>query len=85
MSNKYCHSVFLATQILDALTIAVGVEDLDGFIEADETFFGYNRKGNFTKDRNYKKGALTTTEKTTKKVKKKSEDCPMSKSPLAQH
>lgn len=67
MSNKYCHSVFLATQILDALTIAVGVEDLDGFIEADETFFGYNRKGNFTKDRNYKKELLPRQRKLRKK------------------
>ena len=41
-------------KILDTLAIAVDVGDLEGLIEADETFFRYNRKGNFTKIRSYK-------------------------------
>lgn len=40
-------------------------------VEADETFFRYNRKGNFTKVRSYKKGVRTSTGRTTKQTKKK--------------
>ena len=42
-----------------------------GLVEADETFFRYNRKGNFTKVRSYKKGVRTSTGRTTKQAKKK--------------
>ena len=45
--------------------------DLVGLVEADETFFRYNRKGNFTKVRSYKKGVRTSTGRTTKQAKKK--------------
>lgn len=62
---------FWRHKILDALTTAIGVGDLEGLVEADETFFRYNRKGNFTKVRSYKKGIRTSTGRTTKQAKKK--------------
>lgn len=62
---------FWRHKILDALATAVGVGDLEGLIEADETFFRYNRKGNFTKVRSYKKGVRTSTGRANKKAKKK--------------
>lgn len=64
-------SFYWRHKILDALATAVGVGDLEGLIEADETFFRYNRKGNFTKVRSYKKGVRTSTGRATKKAKKK--------------
>ena len=64
-------SFFWRHKILDALATAVGVGDLEGLVEADETFFRYNRKGNFTKVRSYKKGVRTSTGRTTKQAKKK--------------
>ena len=62
---------FWRHKILDALTTAIGVGDLEGLVEADETFFRYNRKGNFTKVRSYKKGIRTSTGRTTKQAKQK--------------
>ena len=62
---------FWRHKILDALTIAVGAGDLEGLIEADETFFRYNRKGNFTKVRSYKKGVRTSIGRTGKQAKKR--------------
>ena len=62
---------FWRHKILDALTTAIGVGDLEGLVEADETFFRHNRKGNFTKVRSYKKGIRTSTGRTTKQAKKK--------------
>ena len=64
-------SFFWRHKILDALATAIGVGDLVGLVEADETFFRYNRKGNFTKVRSYKKGVRTSTGRTTKQAKKK--------------
>ena len=64
-------SFFWRHKILDALATAIGVGDLEGLVEADETFFRYNRKGNFTKVRSYKKGIRTSTGRTTKQAKKK--------------
>lgn len=64
-------SFYWRHKILDALATVVGVGDLEGLIEADETFFRYNRKGNFTKVRSYKKGVRTSTGRATKKTKKK--------------
>ena len=62
---------FWRHKILDALATAIGVGDLEGLVEADETFFRYNRKGNFTKVRSYKKGVRTSTGRTSKQAKKK--------------
>ena len=62
---------FWRHKILDALATAIGVGDLEGLVEADETFFRYNRKGNFTKVRSYKKGVRTSTGQATKQTKKK--------------
>lgn len=64
-------SFFWRHKILDALATAIGIGDLEGLVEADETFFRYNRKGNFTKVRSYKKGVRTSTGRTTKQAKKK--------------
>ena len=64
-------SFFWRHKILDALATAIGVGDLEGLVEADETFFRYNRKGNFTKVRSYKKGVRTSTGRTSKQAKKK--------------
>ena len=64
-------SFFWRHKILDALATAIGIGDLEGLVEADETFFRYNRKGNFTKVRSYKKGVRTSTGRTNKQAKKK--------------
>ena len=64
-------SFFWRHKIMNALASFVNIGEVDGLVEADETFFRFSKKGNRTKGRTYGKGASMPKKKKSKKVHKK--------------
>ena len=64
-------SFFWRHKIMNALASFVNVGEVDGLVEADETFFRFSKKGNRTKGRTYGKAPSTSKKKKSKKVYKK--------------
>ncbi len=64
-------SFFWRHKIMNALASFVNIGEVDGLVEADETFFRFSKKGNKTKGRTYGKAPSASKKKKSEKGKKK--------------